>query len=129
MMLLNKKYSSIILLSSFIVLIIYTLIFIYYKNIPISNEGLNSLLFIKIRNKVVKSIVTKKSIDYSNHGATYVVFGRDSLPTHTGWDEKIKVGDSIIKPKGSLKLVVKKNAKLDTLDYENNQEEILTTNF
>lgn len=129
MMLLNKKYPPMILVTSFIVLGIFILIFIYYKNTPVSNEDLNNLLFIKIKNKSIKSIVSRKSTDYSNHGATYVVYGRDSLPTHTGWDEKIEIGDSIIKPKGSLKLIVRNNTKLDTLDYESNQEEILTTDF
>lgn len=117
------------LIGSFMILGIFILIFIYYKNAPVSSEELNSLLFIKIKNKSVKSVVSKKSTDHYNHGATYVVYGRDSLPTHTGWDEKIGIGDSIIKAKGSLKLILKNNDKLDTLDYESNQEEILTTNF
>ncbi|MDQ1858024.1 hypothetical protein [Chryseobacterium sp. WLY505] len=129
MMLLNKKYPPIILVSSFIILGIFILIFIYYKNTPVSNEDLNNLLFIKIKNKSIKSIVSKKSTDYSNHGATYVVYGRDSLPTHTGWDEKIEIGDSIIKPKGSLKITIKNSKKIYVLDYEEQAEEILTTTF
>lgn len=129
MMLLNKKYPTIILVSSFIVLGIFILIFIYYKNIPINNEDLNSLLFTKIKNKFVKSIVSKKSTDYANHGATYVVYGRDSLPTHTGWDEKMEIGDSIIKPKDSLKITIKNSEKIYILDYEGQEAEILTTNF
>ncbi|SHE37019.1 hypothetical protein SAMN05443633_10198 [Chryseobacterium arachidis] len=128
-MLFNKKYPRLILVISVIILSVFTFIFIYFKNTPINNENLNQLLFKKIKDKSVNSVITNKSIDFSNHGATYVVFGRDSLPTHTGWDEKIEIGDSIIKPKGSLKLVIKNNFKTDTLDYENNQEEILTTNF
>lgn len=129
MMLLNKKYPPMILVGSFIVLGVFISIFFYYKNTPISNEDLNSLLFSKIRNKTVKSIVSKKSTDYSNHGAKYVVFERDSLPIHTEWEEKIEIGDSIIKPKGSLRLVIKNSFRTDILDYENNQEEVLTTNF
>lgn len=57
------------------------------------------------------------------------MFERDSLPTHTGWDEKIEIGDSIIKSKGSLKIIIKNSKKIDTLDYEKYEEEILTTNF
>ncbi|MCD1118737.1 hypothetical protein [Chryseobacterium turcicum] len=129
MMLLNKKYPTIILVGSFIVLGIFIFIFIYYKNTPISNENLNSLLFTKIENRTIKSIVSKKSTDYTNHGATYVVYGRDSLPTHTGWDDKIEIGDSIIKPKGSLKITIKNSEKIYILDYEKQEEEILTTNF
>jgi len=94
-----------------------------------SVADMNVLLFKKIRSKSIKSIVTKKSTDYTNHGATYVVYGKDSLPTHTGWDEKIQIGDSIIKSKGSLKLVIQNNSKEDTLDYELNQDEVLSTNF
>lgn len=129
MMLFNKKYPTIILVISFIILGAFILIFTYYKNDPISNEELNSLLFTKIKNRSIRSIVSKKSIDYANHAATYVVYGRDSLPTHTGWDEKIEIGDSIIKPKGSLKITIKNSKKIYTLDYEEQEEEILTTNF
>ncbi len=94
-----------------------------------SVDDMNVLLFKKIRSKSIKSIVTKKSIDCTNHGAIYVVYGMDSLPIHTEWEEKIKVGDSILKPKGSLKLIIKNNSKEDTLDYESNQDEVLSTNF
>ncbi len=107
------------------------LIFVYIQiffHLNPSNDQ-NDLLFKKIKSKTIKSVVDRKSIDFSNHGATYVVYGRDSLPTHTGWDEKIQIGDSIIKPKGSLKLVIKNNSKEDTLDYELNQDEVLSTNF
>ncbi|WP_294301785.1 hypothetical protein [uncultured Chryseobacterium sp.] len=113
----------------FIILSIFILIFIFFKNNPVSDDDMNVLLFKKIRNKSVRSVVTKKRIDYTNHGATYVVYERDSLPTHTGWDEKIQIGDSIIKSKGSLKLVIKNDFKNDTLDYESNLDEVLTTHF
>ncbi len=73
--------------------------------------------------------MTKKSIDYTNHGAIYVVYGKDSLSIHTKWDEKIKVGDSILKPKDSLKIRIKSNSGVSIFDYEQNKEEILTTNF
>lgn len=129
MMLFNKKYPRLILVISFIVLIATFLIFIYYYDKPVDYDNLNTLLYKKIESRQIKSIVIRKSIDYSNHGATYIVYGRDSLPTHTGWEEKINIGDSIIKPKGSLTLIIKSIIKIDSLNYEDNKEEILTTNF
>lgn len=48
--------------------------FIFFKNNPVSDNDMNVLLFKKIRNKSVRSVVTKKRIDYTNHGATYVVY-------------------------------------------------------
>ncbi|KXH83740.1 hypothetical protein [Chryseobacterium kwangjuense] len=129
MMLFNKKYPKIILIMSFAVLSIIFLIFAYYYNRPVDYNASNSLLYEKIRSKGIKSTVIRKSIDYSNHGATYVVFKNDSLPTHTAWDDKIEIGDSIVKPKGSLKVTIKSNDKIYTLDYEEHKEEILTNNF
>lgn len=113
----------------FIVVGIFIFIFIFFKNNPMSVDDMNVLLFKKIRSKSIKSIVTKKSIDYTNHGVIYVVYGRDNLPIHTEWDEKIEVGDSILKPKDSLKIMIKNNSGVSVLDYEQNKEEILTTNF
>lgn len=110
-----------------IVVCIFTCTQIYFHFYP-SNDK-NDLLFKKIRSRTIRSIIYKKSIDYSNHGATYIIYGNDSLPTHTGWNEKIQVGDSIIKVKGALKLIIKSNQKMYTLDYESNSEEILSTNF
>ncbi|SHF01859.1 hypothetical protein [Chryseobacterium takakiae] len=107
--------------------LIFASIQIYFHFYPSNDE--NDLLFKKIRSKTIKSVIDRKSIDYSNHGATYIVYGNDSLPTHTGWNEKIQIGDSIIKAKGTLKLVIKNNWKIDTLDYESNIDEVLSTNF
>ncbi|MCJ7933592.1 MAG: hypothetical protein MUW56_08150 [Chryseobacterium sp.] len=109
------------------VVLIFASIQIYFHFYPSNDE--NDLLFKKIRSKTIKSVIDRKSIDYSNHGATYIVYGNDSLPTHTGWNEKIQIGDSIIKAKGTLKLVIKNNWKIDTLDYESNIDEVLSTNF
>ncbi|HCM33672.1 MULTISPECIES: hypothetical protein [Chryseobacterium] len=109
------------------VVLIFTSIQTYFYFYPSNDE--NDLLFKKIRSKNIKSIIDRKSIDYSNHGATYIIYGNDSLPTHTGWSEKIQIGDSIIKAKGALKLVIKNNWKIDTLDYESNIDEVLSTNF
>ena len=58
------------------------------------------------------------------------MYDRDSLPIFSDWEEKIQVGDSIIKPKGSLKLLIKRGDYLiDTLDYEDNNSIILPNNW
>lgn len=110
-----------------VIVLIFASIQIYFHLYPSNDE--NDLLFKKVRGKTIRSIIQRKSIDYSNHGATYIIYGNDSLPTHTGWNEKIQIGDSIIKAKGALKLVIKNNRKIDTLDYESNVDEVLSTNF
>lgn len=74
-------------------------------------------------------MVVRKSIDYSNHGAAYVIFEKDSLPIHSDWEEKIEIGDSIIKPLESLKLIIKNPLKIETLDYEKQKDVRLTTSF
>ncbi|MFC4163907.1 hypothetical protein ACFOWU_09590 [Epilithonimonas zeae] len=110
-----------------VTVLIFASIQIYFHLFPSNDE--NDLLFKKVRSKTIRSIIQRKSIDYSNHGATYIIYGNDSLPTHTGWNEKIQIGDSIIKAKGALKLIIKNNWKIDTLDYESNVDEVLSTNF
>ncbi|AZA77607.1 hypothetical protein EG347_08805 [Chryseobacterium sp. G0186] len=109
------------------IILIFGFIQIYFYLFPANDQ--NNLLFKKIKAKTIKSIINRKSIDYSNHGATYIIYGNDSLPTHTGWNNKIQLGDSIIKNKGTLKLIIKNNLKIDTLDYETNLDEVLSTNF
>ncbi len=106
---------------------IFLLINFFLHLFPSNNE--NDALFDKIKSRKIKSIIIRKSIDYSNHGATYIVYKGDSLPTHTGWDEKIEIGDSIIKPKGSLQLLIKNPSKMETLDYEKQTDELLESNF
>jgi hypothetical protein len=124
---LKRENSKYIFISAFIVIGIFLLINFFLHLFAFNNE--NNALFDKIKSRKIKSIIIRKSIDYSNHGATYIVYKGDSLPTHTGWDEKIEIGDSIIKPKGALKIIIKNDFKSDTLDYESNQDEVLSTNF
>ena len=108
------------------VIVIFGIIILISQNI---RKDDNELLYKKIKNKAIKSIITNKSVDFRNHGATYIVYGKDSLPTHTGWDEKINIGDSIIKDKNSLILKIKNDVKIENLNYEANSQEILSTNF
>jgi hypothetical protein len=100
-----------------------------YTHFNTDIKDLNKLAYSKIENRDIKSIVFRRSFNKYNPLADYIIYGKDSLPALTGWNEKIEIGDSIIKPKGSLKLIIKNNLKIDTLDYEKNSKEILTTNF
>ena len=87
-------------------------------------------MYDKIRNREIKSTIKRKSLDFKNRRALYIVYEQDSLPLVVNWEEKISIGDSIIKPKGSLKLLIKRGGYLiDTLDYEENNSIILPNNW
>ena len=93
-------------------------------------DSFRSWLQTNIKKIEVKSIIKRKSLDFKNRRALYVVYEQDSLPIFSDWEEKISIGDSIIKPKGSLKLLIKRGGYLiDTLDYEDNNSIILPNNW
>ena len=111
-------------------LIIFLLLQWYFHLNPTTIEEDNRFAYDKIRNREIKSILKRHSIDYSNHATPYIVYENDSLPSILDWEEKISIGDSIIKPKGSLKLLIKRGGYLiDTLDYEDNNSIILPNNW
>lgn len=108
-----------------IIAIIFAVIYLITNLIPDNSQ---ELFFDKIRKREIKTIVTKKFTDYSNHGATYVIYGKDSLPTQDDMDENIHVGDSIIKPLNSLEMTIKNKNFNMTYDYQA-YELMLTNNF
>lgn len=110
-------------------LIIFLLLQWYFYLNPTTIEEDNEEFYDNIKKIEVKSIIKRKSLDFKNRRALYVVYEQDSLPSILDWDEKIKAGDSIVKSKGSLKLIIKNNYKIDTLDYEDNKNIILTNKF
>ena len=110
-------------------LIIFLLLQWYFYLNPKTIEEDNEEFYDNIKNIEVKSIIKRKSLDFKNRRALYVVYEQDSLPLVVNWEEKISIGDSIIKPKGSLKLIIKNNFKIDTLDYEENDSIILPNNW
>jgi len=111
-------------------ILLFSLLQWYFYLNPTTIEEDNRFAYDKIRNREIKSILKRHSIDYSNHATPYIVYENDSLPSILDWDEKIKAGDSIIKPKGSLKLLIKREGYLiDTLDYEDNSSIILPNNW
>ena len=101
-------------------LIIFLLLQWYFYLNPTTTGEDNEEFYDNIKNIEVKSTIKRKSLDFKNRRALYIVYEQDSLPLVVDWEEKISIGDSIIKPKGSLKLIIKNNFKIDTLDYEEN---------
>lgn len=111
-------------------LIIFLLLQWYFYLNPTTIEEDNEEFYDNIKKIEVKSIIKRKSLDFKNRRALYVVYEQDSLPIFSDWEEKIQVGDSIIKPKGSLKLLIKRGGYLiDTLDYEDNNSIVLPNNW
>ena len=43
---------------------------------------------------------------------------KDSIVVYRHWWDKVVVGDSIIKPKGSLEVIIKNSDKVEKLNYE-----------
>lgn len=111
-------------------LIMFLLLQWYFYLNPTTIEEDNEEFYDNIKKIEVKSIIKRKSLDFKNRRALYVVYEQDSLPIFSDWEEKISIGDSIIKPKGSLKLLIKRGGYLiDTLDYEDNNSIILPNNW
>jgi|UPI0006479CB7 uncharacterized membrane protein len=67
----------------------------------------------------INSVVRKKFINYNNHGIPYIVYDNDSIIVYQSWEDQIAVGDSIIKPEGSTKVIVKSINKYIEFDYNN----------
>lgn len=114
----------------FITILLFSLLQWYFYLNPTTIEEDNRFVYDKIRNREIKSTIKRKSLDFKNRRALYIVYEQDSLPLVVDWEEKISIGDSIIKPKGSLKLLIKRGGYLiDTLDYEDNNSIILPNNW
>ena len=114
----------------FIMILLFSLLQWYFYLNPTTTGEDNEEFYDNIKNIEVKSTIKRKSLDFKNRRALYVVYEQDSLPLVVNWEEKIQVGDSIIKPKGSLKLLIKRGGYLiDTLDYEDNNSIILPNNW
>ncbi|WP_261511403.1 hypothetical protein [Chryseobacterium paludis] len=100
-----------------LIILITIAIIILYKFIFPSNKRDNFLDEMKQRE--IKSIVYKETIDFENHGIPYIVYGeKDSIIIYRDWEDKIEIGDSILKPKGSLEVVIKNLSKIERLNYE-----------
>ena len=97
-------------------LITIAIVLICYKLSPLKKG--NGFLD-EMREKDIKSIVTKKYVNEENQNIPYLVFGnKDSIVIYRDWWNKVSVGDSIMKPKGSLELIIKKSNNVERLNYE-----------
>lgn len=115
---------------AFITILLFSLLQWYFYLNPTTIEEDNKLLLSKIREREIKAVIKRKSINNYKRRAIFIVYDKDSIPIDYEWEEKIQVGDSIIKPKGSLKLLIKRGSYLiDTLDYEDNNSIILPNNW
>ncbi|MCE4064177.1 hypothetical protein [Chryseobacterium gleum] len=99
-----------------IMLIIIAGIFLYKVIFPSKNKD---HFLDEIRDKDIKSIVSKKYINYDNHNIPFLVYSnKDSIVVYRDLWDKVSAGDSIIKPKGSLEIVIKNSDKIEKFDYE-----------
>jgi hypothetical protein len=101
--------------SLLVILIIVAAIFL--SNLIFSSK--NKSFLEKMEEKEIKSVINKKYINYENHNIPFLIYGnKDSIVIYRDWWNKISVGDSIIKPKGSLELMIKNINKIERFNYE-----------
>ena len=101
----------------FIMILLFSLLQWYFYLNPTTIEEDNKLLLSKIREREIKAVIKRKSINNYKRRAIFIVYDKDSIPIDYEWEEKIQVGDSIIKPKGSIQIIIKNGSAIDTLDY------------
>ena len=101
----------------FITILLFSLLQWYFYLNPTTIEEDNRFAYDKIRNREIKSTIKRKSLDFKNRRAIFIVYDKDSIPIDYEWEEKIQVGDLIIKPKGSIQIIIKNGSAIDTLDY------------
>ena len=113
----------------FIVILLFSLLQWYFYLNPTTIEEDNKLLLSKIRERDIKTIIKRKNINNYKRRAIFIVYDKDSIPIDYEWEEKIQVGDSIIKPKGSVQIIIKNGFAIDTLDYMNIVNNIPTVDW
>ena len=102
---------------TFIMILLFSLLqWYFYLNSKTIEED-NKLLLSKIREREIKAVIKRKSINNYKRRAIFIVYDKDSIPIDYEWEEKIGIGDSIIKPKGSIQIIIKNGFAIDTLDY------------
>jgi uncharacterized membrane protein len=104
----NEKNKNLLII---IVFIAGAFIYNYIKGSRSYEEEIESLN--------INSVVRKKFINYDNHGIPYIIYDNDSIIVFQNWEGLIDVGDSIIKPEGSTKVIVKNINKYIEFDYNN----------
>lgn len=115
----NKEFSKIWKIMIIVTAIIFISINVISYLSPKNHSSRDS--FRKyISDKKVKNKVERIYFDRNNHGTAYAVYKKDSIELFgSDWGERVSVGDSLIKPKGSLKMKVKKTTRENfILDFE-----------
>ena len=113
----------------FITILLFSLLQWYFYLNPTTIEEDNKLLLSKIREREIKAVIKRKSINNYKRRAIFIIYDKDSIPIDYEWEEKIQVGDSIIKPKGSIQIIIKNGSAIDTLDYMNIVNNIPTVDW
>ena len=113
----------------FIMILLFSLLQWYFYLNPTTIEEDNKLLLSKIRERDIKAVIKRKSINNYKIRAIFIIYDKDSIPIDYEWEEKIQVGDSIIKPKGSIQIIIKNGSAIDTLDYMNIVNNIPTVDW
>ena len=114
---------------AFITILLFSLLQWYFHLNPTTIEEDNKLLLSKIREREIKAVIKRKSINNYKRRAIFIVYDKDSIPIDYEWEEKISIGDSIIKPKGSIQITIKNRFAIDTLDYMNIVNNIPTVDW
>ena len=114
---------------TFITILLFSLLQWYFYLNPTTIEEDNKLLLSKIRERDIKAVIKRKSINNYKIRAIFIIYDKDSIPIDYEWEEKIQVGDSIIKPKGSIQIIIKNGSAIDTLDYMNIVNNIPTVDW
>ena len=102
---------------AFITILLFSLLQWYFYLNPTTIEEDNKLLLSKIREREIKAVIKRKSINNYKRRAVFIIYDKDSIPIDYEWEEKIQVGDSIIKSKSSIQIIIKNGSAIDTLDY------------
>ncbi|WP_294309703.1 hypothetical protein [uncultured Chryseobacterium sp.] len=99
-----------------VVILIIAMMFLYDRIFSLKDGG---GFLDEMREKKIKSLITRKYINHDNHNIPFLIYGnKDSIIIYRDWWDKIFVGDSIIKPKGSLEVIIKSSDKIEKFNYE-----------
>ncbi|WP_378103606.1 hypothetical protein [Chryseobacterium sp. sg2396] len=99
-----------------VVILIIAMMFLYDRIFSLKDGG---GFLDEMREKEIKSLITRKYINHDNHNIPFLIYGnKDSIIIYRDWWDKIFVGDSIIKPKGSLEVIIKSSDKIEKFNYE-----------
>ena len=74
-------------------LIIFLLLQWYFYLNPTTIEEDNKLLLSKIREREIKAVIKRKSINNYKRRAVFIIYDKDSIPIDYEWEEKTGIGE------------------------------------